>query len=195
MQYIIQTYGDYDPTVYGTPWGAPCDSSGRPCFQGTTAHFTGGRGKGGDLFAEDPIPDSVWAYGQKNYRSGQSEKHYALFHNGGFYPVAEMDLLAILQSHPQIPSVDRRNDVSAEKHLQPKAATHHIRLSPQEDQLLRKRAEQAGMQLSPFIKRAALHASIKVLDLTPLTQHALVLSDIARDIHTAAQHIFHFLCA
>ena len=89
----------------------PCDSTGRPCFSsGKTAHFTGGRGIGGDLFAEDPAEGSVWVYGQKNYFTNQSNKMYLQFCNGKFHPLAEDEILSALQSAPQISSDDLRRD-------------------------------------------------------------------------------------
>lgn len=185
MQYIIQTYSNYDPTKLGTPWGAPCDSTGCPYFKGPSAHFTGGRGKGGVLFAEDPSPDSVWVYGQKNYSSGHSEKRYVQFRDGVFRPVSEADLLSVLQFCQQTPDTAPKESAVKKDSLPPKAVTHHIRLSPQEDQILRSRAGQAGMALSPFIKQMALHGSVKILNLAPLTQHILILGDIAHDIRKA----------
>ena len=63
--------------------------------------------------------------------------------------------------------------------------SHRIRLSEQENIRLKNRAEKAGMSVSSFIKRAALSAPIKVLTLSALTQHALAIGEIARDIQTA----------
>jgi len=110
MQYLIKTYEDYDPTRYGTPWGAPCDSTGRPCFKGKVAHFTGSRGVGGDLFTEDPVQNAVWVYGQKDYQTNCSEKHYVQFCGDGFHPIAESELLTALLASPQVISSDKRRD-------------------------------------------------------------------------------------
>jgi len=57
-----------------------------------------------------------------------------------------------------------------------------ISLSPQENQTLQKRAESAGMPVSPFIKRQALSGSVKVLNLPPLSNHADVIGKIAHDV-------------
>ena len=119
MQYLIKTYENYDPTHYGTPWGAPCDSSGRPCFKGPVAHFSGSRGVGGNLFAEDPAQNAVWVYGQKDYRANRSEKHYAKFCDGCFHPVAESELLTALLSSPQVISSDKHRFFDAKNHGAP----------------------------------------------------------------------------
>lgn len=110
MQYLIKAYGDYDPTRYGTPWGAPCDSAGRPCFKGKVAHFSGNRGMGGDLFVEDPAQNAVWVYGQKDYRSNRTEKHYVQFWDDTFHPIAATELLTALLASPQVISSDKRRD-------------------------------------------------------------------------------------
>lgn len=105
MNYTIATYHDYNERRYGTPWAAPCDNAGRPCFDGKTGHFSGGRGKGGDLFVEEPAEGSVWAYGQKDYR-GKSEKKYAQFLDGAFYPITPADLTTALNNAPQRKTLD-----------------------------------------------------------------------------------------
>ena len=110
MHYLIKHFSDYDPTKLGTPWGAPSDSTGRPCFKGKVAHYTGGRGKGGDLFAEDPVPFSVWVFGQKNYVTGHSQKEFAQFDGSGFHNLSENDLLSALKAAPQVASSDKRRD-------------------------------------------------------------------------------------
>ena len=110
MLHLIKFYGAYDPKIWGTPWGAPCDGTGRPFFGGKEAHFTGSHGRGGELFVEDPIPGSIWVYGQKNYHSGHSQKAYVQFTNGMFRALPEENLLTTLQSAPQAPSSDKRKE-------------------------------------------------------------------------------------
>lgn len=103
MNVVIATFSDYDAKSSGTPWAAPCDSTGRPDFKSEkTGHFTGGRGKGGDLFVSDPEEYSVWCYGQKDYAHGNSPKHYARFRAGQFWAIDSADLLkfiAIWEEH------------------------------------------------------------------------------------------------
>lgn len=110
MNYIIAHYDNYNERRYGTPWAAPCDSTGRPCFDGKTGRFTGGRGHGGDLFAEDPDEGSVWAYGQKDYKGNHTEKKYAQFRDGAFHPVTPDGLLDALASAQEHGITDKRKD-------------------------------------------------------------------------------------
>lgn len=110
MNHIIKHYDAYNERRYSTPWAAPCDSTGRPNFKGRVGHFTGGHGEGGDLFVEDPREGSVWAYGQKDYRGGHTEKSYAQFARGKFHPVSAETLLEALASAEQQATADRRKD-------------------------------------------------------------------------------------
>lgn len=110
MQYRIKTFAAYDPAVFSTPWSAPCDSSGRPNFKGSVAHFTGGREKGGSLFSMDPAEGSAWVCVQKNYRTGHSEKFYVQFRDGAFESIADSEVLSALQSVQQPEMSDSRKD-------------------------------------------------------------------------------------
>lgn len=89
MNYIVKAYDDYDSHSYGTPWAVPCDSSGRPNFKAAqTGHFTGGRGKGGNLYVTDPEENSVWAYGQKCYEgSVKASYQFFQFYGGELHPL------------------------------------------------------------------------------------------------------------
>lgn len=110
MNIIIKRYGDYNERRFGTPWAAPCDSTGRPNFKGKTGRFTGGRGEGGDLFAEDPDEGSVWAYGQKDFRGGSTEKSYAQYRNGAFHHLEATELLAALSEVNRPTITNQRKD-------------------------------------------------------------------------------------
>lgn len=101
MNYIIATYPDYNDHQFGTPWAAPCESTGRPSFKGKTGHFTGGRGRGGDLYVADPAEGSVWVYGQKDYRTLNDEKRYAIFRDGEFWLIEAAEVLEFVQKAPK----------------------------------------------------------------------------------------------
>lgn len=101
MNYIIATYPDYDDHHFGTPWAAPCESTGRLSFKGKTGYFTGGRGKGGHLYVDDPEEGSVWAYGQKNYRHRSDEKNFSVFCEGAFHPISPDTVLDFLSNAPR----------------------------------------------------------------------------------------------
>lgn len=130
MQYLIKTYPNYDLKRYGTPWGAPCDSAGKPHFSGKVAHFTGGRGVGGDLFAEDPAEGSVWAYGQRNYFTNISDKKYVQFRGNAFIPLPETEVLAALKSTAQVISDDLRRDQIIKILLEELRSAEHTHTPP-----------------------------------------------------------------
>lgn len=67
----------------------------------------------------------------------------------------------------------------------PYVSQRYIRLSEQEDQIVREKASTAGMSVSSFIKRAALSKTIKVFDIPILSQHIVSIGGIAHDIHVA----------
>lgn len=98
MNYIIKNYPSYNARRYSTPWAAPSDSKGKPDFNAKNkGRFTGSNGDGGDLFVADPEENSVWVFGQKDYRGGNTEKEYAVFRNGAFHPITSDELLPALE--------------------------------------------------------------------------------------------------
>ena len=73
--------------------------------------------------------------------------------------------------------------------------TRQISLSSQEDQVIQKRADSAGMPVSSFIKQQALSGSVKTLNLSPLSDHTESIGRIACDVHgiASAPHVDRWL--
>ena len=67
-----------------------------------------------------------------------------------------------------------------------KQSRTNIRLSftPQEMEILSKRAARVGMTIPPFIKREALYGIVRGFQLRPLTDHAIAIGEIVQDIRT-----------
>ena len=64
------------------------------------------------------------------------------------------------------------------------AVTRHVAFSVQEDELIRKLAEESGMSISPFIRKQALEGHVTSIDWSVVTQHILYIDRIASDIRT-----------
>lgn len=95
---IIKTYLPYNKRRYGEPWVATVNpATAKPDFSHRVGGYTGHDGGEGDLYVTDPQEGTVYMYGQKDYRGGNTERDYALYHNGIFHEVKSTQLIRVLE--------------------------------------------------------------------------------------------------
>lgn len=95
----IKHYGSFNQRRYGNPWVAKVDTkTAKPDFKSKVGGYTGGYNKGeeGDLYVYDPEEGTVYMYGQKDYRGGNTENGYVKVVNGEFVEVSSANLIAAL---------------------------------------------------------------------------------------------------
>ncbi len=186
MNHVIHTYAAYNNHHYGIPWAAPCDHTGRPNFEGITGHYSGRNGSAGDLYVTDPAEGSVWIWGQKCYRTHDSDPHYVLFRDGAFRDLPPEDLVIALDQAPAVivPAPDKlaRSKKSKKSAPAKKMITRHIYFTPDEDRTLRKRAAALTMQLTTYIKQQSLHGKVNGISFEDLTAHEAAIGEILHTI-------------
>lgn len=98
----LKTYESYNFRRYSAPWVAPVNpKTGKPDFSERVGGYTGNKrkGEGGDLYVIEPQEGTVYMYGQKDYRGGNTSRDYALYRNGRFIPVTSARLVSVLQGY------------------------------------------------------------------------------------------------
>ena len=64
--------------------------------------------------------------------------------------------------------------------------TRHISFTQLEDEAIRKRAYEVGMEVAPFIKHEALYGAVKGFPLAALARHEKDIGDIVHAVREAA---------
>ena len=98
---VLWSYNSFNPRRYGNPWVAMVDpNTAKPNFDKKVGGYTGGynAGEAGDLYITDPQENTVYMYGQKDYRGKSTERGYVLYQNGEFTPVTSQTLISVLAS-------------------------------------------------------------------------------------------------
>ena len=90
----IRTYGIFNQRRYGNPWVAEV-INGRVSFDRKVGGYTGryGAGEAGELYIDNPVDGKIYAYGQKDYRGGNSEINYIVYRDGAFVAIPKTDLI------------------------------------------------------------------------------------------------------
>lgn len=98
---ILEHYNRFNERRYGNPWVAMVDpKTAKPDFSKKVGRYSGGYNKGeaGDLYLFEPQEGTVYMYGQKDYRGGNTERAYVLYKDGEFAPVTAGDLVSVLEA-------------------------------------------------------------------------------------------------
>ena len=86
---IIARYDAYNSRRYSRPWVATV-VNGKYDFATRVGYYTGndhkGTGDAGDLIVIAPETDTIYAYGQKDHRGGNTQIGYALWIDNAFTP-------------------------------------------------------------------------------------------------------------
>lgn len=88
----------YNHRRYSTPWLTKVNAQGKITFDEKIAGCTCQNGSDGQLyFYDEPVENQVYAYGQKDYRGGNTKKLYCIYRDGEFLKVPPERLLEALQ--------------------------------------------------------------------------------------------------
>jgi len=68
----------YNERRYSTPWVATI-KDGKYDFANKVGYYTGNNGDEGDIVVTDPQQNVIYAYGQKDYRGGNTSKDFAIW--------------------------------------------------------------------------------------------------------------------
>lgn len=87
MEISIKRFSSYNFRRYSTPWVATI-KAGKYDFSSRPGYYTGnGRtGEEGDLMVIDPEVGVIYAYGQKDYRGGNTLIAFAIWDGEKFVP-------------------------------------------------------------------------------------------------------------
>lgn len=96
----LKTYSSFNFRRYSNPWVARVDATGRIIFKPAVGGYTGryGSGEAGDLYIYAPVEGQVYAYGQKDYRGGNTTKEYVQYIGGKLVPVDATELVQALNA-------------------------------------------------------------------------------------------------
>lgn len=85
----VKHFDIFNQRRYSDPWVAIVDDHCRPDFSRRVGLYTGGHrtGEAGDLMLLDPEDGAVYAWGQKDYRGGNTERGWALYRDGKLEPL------------------------------------------------------------------------------------------------------------
>lgn len=95
----VKHYTAFNHRRYGNPWIAKLNPKTlKPDFSEKVGGYTGGYNKGeeGDLYLFAPEENAIYAYGQRDYRGGNTEMAYLLYKNGEFEEVTPSTLIDVL---------------------------------------------------------------------------------------------------
>lgn len=97
---VIKSYESFNERRYGNPWIAKVNSEGKIDFSVRIGGYTGkyGKGEAGQLYVTDPKENTIYAFGQKDYRGNNSEHEYVQFKDGKFIPIKKTELVEALNS-------------------------------------------------------------------------------------------------
>lgn len=78
---VVKNYESFNQRRYSNPWIARVDSNGRIDFSVRVGSYTGafGQGEAGQLYINNPIEGTVYAYGQKDNRGNNGGYEYVKF--------------------------------------------------------------------------------------------------------------------
>ena len=87
MNVLLHKFTAFNERRYGTPWVCKLDERGNYNFSEKVGIYTGNgrRGEAGDLVVFDPDVKQVYAYGQKDYRGGNTVLSYAVWDGTQFH--------------------------------------------------------------------------------------------------------------
>jgi hypothetical protein len=94
---VIESYGWFNKRRYSDPWIAVVSpKTGKIDFSKRVGGYTGGyhTGEAGDLYVTEPTINTVYAYGQKDHRGGNTKIRYAKFDGEDFVEIPKTDLVA-----------------------------------------------------------------------------------------------------
>ena len=97
MKTIYHCYA-FNQRRYGAPWVAKLGTDGKPDFTHKIGGYTGEyrTGEEGDLYVTAPEENTVYMYGQKDYRGNGTLKEYAIYSNGEFRKISRAEALKIV---------------------------------------------------------------------------------------------------
>lgn len=92
--FIVATYGSYNPRRYSRPWVCEISETGQYLFDKKIGIFDGkDDGGGGDLVIYEPVEGQVYAYGQKDYRGNNTEHVIFKYVGGEMLPCSKLGKL------------------------------------------------------------------------------------------------------
>lgn len=83
---VIEHFGSYNERRYSTPWVCPMTKEGKYNFSEKVGCFTGNKGCEGDLVVYKPVVDTVYGWGQKDYRGNGTIKNFVKWNGTEFVP-------------------------------------------------------------------------------------------------------------
>ena len=85
---VIASFESFNARRYSKPWAATM-KDGKYNFS-NPGYYTGninrGDGEAGDIIITNPAEDTIYAYGQKDNRGGNTQIHYAIWTGTEFTP-------------------------------------------------------------------------------------------------------------
>jgi len=83
---ILKHYGSYNARRYSTPWVCRMTGLGEYDFKTRVGDYSGRKGEDGDLVVFAPADQTVYGFGQKDYRGGNTEINFVLWNGAAFVP-------------------------------------------------------------------------------------------------------------
>lgn len=95
---VIKTYDEFNPRRYSAPWIAKVNAEGKIDFSVRIGGYTGDprKGEAGQLYVTDPKENTIYAFGQKDYRGNNSGYEYVQFKDGEFISIPKAKLIEAL---------------------------------------------------------------------------------------------------
>lgn len=95
---VIKTYDEFNPRRYSVPWVAIVNAEGKIDFSVRIGGYTGDsrKGEAGQLYITDPKENTIYAFGQKDYRGNNSSHGYIQFKDGKFISIPKAKLIDAL---------------------------------------------------------------------------------------------------
>lgn len=82
---VVKTYYSYNQRRYSLPWVCKVEN-GNYNFEIKVGMYTANHGDEGNLIVFTPVIGQVYAYGQKDYRGGKTEKNFIVWNGNEFVP-------------------------------------------------------------------------------------------------------------
>lgn len=94
MQVIAHFYS-YSKHRYSLPWVCQMTADGKYDFKSRVGTFSNNAGEEGDLVVFDPIPDTVYGYGQRDYYGRNTMIQYAKWDGERFVPCNKLGFIKV----------------------------------------------------------------------------------------------------
>ena len=78
MENILTHFESYNERRYSAPWIATI-KDGMYDFSDKVGYYTGNKGDEGDIVVTEPRQNVIYAYGQKDYRGGNTYKKFVIW--------------------------------------------------------------------------------------------------------------------